>query len=291
MADVAARCSSEAQSSCCEPSQKSSCCDPAAHAELTCGCAAGAKTDVRDAVRERYAAAARSAAEGSGASCCGSSVTLTDQAGAQVFGDSLYYAEDRDQVPNEAMVISLGCGNPTAMADLKDGDVVLDLGSGGGADVLLAAGRVAPSGKVYGLDMTDEMLTLARANAAKAGVSNVDFIKGYIEGVPLPDASVDLVISNCVINLAADKSKVIAEAARVLRPGGCFAVSDVIADEDMDEATRADMQAYTGCFAGALTRREFDGLLRSAGMTDVEITETHRVHGSGSSAIIKAVKA
>jgi arsenite methyltransferase len=276
MAEVAACCSSEARSSCCEPSEKASCCDSMAHAEGTCGCAAGAETDVREAVRERYATAARSG------SCCGSS---------DVFGDSLYRSDDRAQVPVEAMAISLGCGNPTAMADLTDGDVVLDLGSGGGADVLLAAARVAPTGKVYGLDMTDEMLALARANAAKAGVANVEFVKGYIEDVPLPDASVDLVISNCVINLSADKSKVIAEAARVLRPGGRFAVSDVIADEDMDEATRTDMQAYTGCVAGALTRREFETFLRDAGMAEVEITETHRVHAHAGSAIIKAVKA
>ena len=155
------------------------------------------------------------------------------------------------------MSASLGCGVPTAVADLHPGETVLDLGSGGGADVLISARRVAPTGNAIGLDMTDEMLALARANAAEAGVDNVEFIKGYIEAIPLPDASVDVVISNCVINLAADKRRVLAEAARVLRPGGRFAVSDVIADTDMDEATRADMAAYTGCIAGALTEESF----------------------------------
>ena len=170
---------------------------------------------------------------------------------------------------------------PTAVADLHEGETVLDLGSGAGADVLISARRVGASGKAIGLDMTDEMLELARANAAQAGVDNVEFVKGYIEDIPLPDASVDVVISNCVINLAGDKPKVLAEAARVLRPGGRFAVSDVIADPGMDEATRADMAAYTGCIAGALTEREFRAALSAAGLTDIEIRETHRVHDRG----------
>jgi ubiquinone/menaquinone biosynthesis C-methylase UbiE len=167
---------------------------------------------------------------------------------------------------------------------------VLDLGSGAGADVLISARRVAPAGKAIGLDMTDEMLALARANAAEAGVANVEFVKGYLEEIPLPDASVDVVISNCVINLAGDKQRVLAEAARVLRPGGRFAVSDVIADEGMDEATRADMAAYTGCIAGALTEDEFRTALATAGLTDVEIRETHRVHGQAAAAIVRARK-
>ncbi len=188
------------------------------------------------------------------------------------------------------MEASLGCGVPTAVADLHDGETVLDLGSGAGADVLISARRVAPNGRAIGLDMTDEMLALARANAAEAGVDNVEFVKGYLEEIPMPDASVDVIISNCVINLAADKAKVIREAARVLRPGGRFAVSDVIADPDMDDATRADMQAWTGCIAGALTREEFERALTSAGLTGVEIRDSHRVHEHASSAIVRARK-
>ena len=189
-----------------------------------------------------------------------------------------------------AVEASLGCGVPTAVADLHEGETVLDLGSGAGTDVLISARRVAPTGKAIGLDMTDEMLDLARANAAASGVANIEFVKGYIEDIPLPDDSVDVVISNCVINLAGDKQKVLAEAARVLRPGGRFAVSDVIADPDMDEATRADMQQWTGCIAGALTRDEFEQGLADAGLTDVEIRETHRVHQHASSAIVRARK-
>ena len=189
-----------------------------------------------------------------------------------------------------AVQASLGCGVPTAVADLHEGETVLDLGSGGGADVLISARRVGPHGKAIGLDMTDEMLELARANARAAGVPNVEFVKGYIEELPLRDASVDVIISNCVINLSADKQRVILEAAQVLRPGGRFAVSDVIADEDMDEATRRDMSAWTGCIAGALTRREFTDALMAAGLGDIEIRETHRVHEHAGSAIIRAHK-
>ena len=176
------------------------------------------------------------------------------------------------------------------MADLHEGETVLDLGSGGGADVLISARRVGPSGKAIGLDMTDEMLELANANAAAAGVDNVAFLKGYIEEIPLPDESVDVVISNCVINLSADKRRVLAETARVLRPGGRFAVSDVIADPDMDEATRADMVQWTGCVAGALTEQEFTDALTAAGLTDIEIRPTHRVHSHAASAIVRARK-
>src|SRR4249919_3712845 len=165
-----------------------------------------------------------------------------------------------------------------AVADLHEGEVVLDLGSGAGADVLISGRRVGPTGRAIGIDMTDEMLELARANAAQAGATNVEFVKGYLEEMPIGDGTVDVVISNCVINLAADKPRVIREAARVLRPGGRFAVSDVIADEDMDDATRADMAAWTGCVAGALTRAEYEGALRDAGLVDVDVGETHRVH-------------
>jgi len=255
---------------------------------------------VRDQVREKYAEAARAAAAGGapscapangGGSCCGpAAVELKDEGGAQVFGDALYADQNTEGATVAAVGASLGCGVPTAVADLSDGEVVLDLGSGAGADVLISARRVAPSGRAIGLDMTDEMLDLARANAAEAGVANVEFLKGYLEDVPLEDASVDVVISNCVINLAADKGKVIAEAARVLRPGGRFAVSDVIASPEMDEGTRADMEQWTGCIAGALTRVEFERSLTEAGLEDVEIQETHAVHEFASSAIIRARK-
>jgi arsenite methyltransferase len=177
-----------------------------------------------------------------------------------------------------------------AVADLHAGEVVLDLGSGAGADVLIAARRVGPSGRAIGLDMTDEMLELARRNAAQAGVGNVQFLKGYLEEIPLPGESVDVVISNCVINLSADKHRVLAEAARVLRPGGRLAVSDVIADEQMDEATRAEMTAWTGCIAGALSRGEFEAALEAAGMREVQFRETHRVHEHAVAAIIRAIK-
>jgi arsenite methyltransferase len=236
-------------------------------------------TDIREQVRERYAAAAKQA---SGCSCG------TER--EDFFGGSLYDEASREDVPEAAVEASLGCGVPTAVADLHDGETVLDLGSGAGADVLISARRVAPSGRAIGLDMTDEMLKLARASARAAGVDNVEFVKGYIEEIPLQDASVDVVISNCVINLSADKQKVLSEAARVLRPGGRFAVSDVIADPDMDDATRADMREWTGCIAGALTRDEFEQALAAAGLVEIEINETHRVHEHASSAIIRARK-
>jgi arsenite methyltransferase len=245
-------------------------------------------TDIRERVRERSAAAARTAS-----GCCGSpeftdpDMSPTDKDGNVVFGPSLY-GEEADAAPQAALEASLGCGVPTAVADLEKGETVLDLGAGAGADVLLSARRVGPTGKAIGLDMTDEMLALARTHAREAGIENVEFVKGYIEEIPLPDASVDVVISNCVINLAADKRVVLAEAARVLRPGGRFAVSDVIADDDMDAATRADMQQWTGCIAGALTAAEFRDALAAAGLVDIEIRPTHRVHAHAGSAIIRA---
>jgi arsenite methyltransferase len=257
-------------------------------------------TDIRDSVRARYAAAAKATASDQAAcgcgpttaesSCCGTEVALTDASGNQVFGGALYTEADVAGAPDTAVQASLGCGVPTAVADLHEGETVLDLGSGAGADVLISARRVGPGGRAIGLDMTDEMLALARATAREAGVANVEFVKGYIEQLPLPDASVDVIISNCVINLSADKQRVIGEAARVLRPGGRFAVSDVIADEDMDEETRRDMAAWTGCIAGALSRREFEETLTAAGLEDVEIRETHRVHEHAASAIIRARK-
>ena len=206
-----------------------------------------------------------------------------------MFGSALYDEAAGEEVPETAVKASLGCGVPTAVAELRDGETVLDLGSGAGADVLISARRVAPNGRAIGLDMTDEMLELARANAAEAGVENVKFVKGYLEDVPLPDSSVDVVISNCVINLSGDKPQVIREAARVLRPGGRFAVSDVIATA-ADEQTRADMAAWTGCVAGALTEAEFRTALENAGLEEVEIQETHRVHEHAAAAIVRARK-
>lgn len=238
--------------------------------------------DIRETVRARYAAAATST------SCCGSvpADLANDAHGDPVFGASLYEGEDAGEA---ALAGSLGCGVPTAVADLHPGETVLDLGSGAGGDVLISARRVGPTGRAIGLDMTVEMLDLARANAAEAGVTNVEFVQGYLEQVPLPDSSVDVVISNCVLNLAADKAVVLREAARVLRPGGRLAFSDVIADSDMDAATRADMQAWTGCIAGALTRAEFADALAGAGFADVQIRPTHRVHSHAQAAIIRAV--
>jgi arsenite methyltransferase len=250
------------------------CCTPAAVSATT--------LEVRETVRAKYAAAARAAAAGAAGGCC----SPADETG--VFGPALYAESDETGVP--AVGASLGCGVPTAVADLHEGEVVLDLGSGAGTDVLISARRVGPTGRAIGIDMTEEMLELARSNATESGVTNVEFVKGYLEDLPLPDASVDVVISNCVINLSGDKPKVLAEAARVLKPGGRFAVSDVIADEDMDEATRADMAAWTGCIAGALTEPEFRQALTAAGLADLEVRETHRVHEHAAAAIIRASK-
>ena len=246
--------------------------------------------ELREQVRARYADAARAASAGGcgcndDGSCCGNAC-CDGEAGS--FGEALYDAEQRGSLPEAATLASLGCGNPTAVADLADGETVLDLGSGGGIDVLLSARRVGPSGKAYGLDMTDEMLELARTNQRQAGIENAEFLKGTIEEVPLADDSVDVLISNCVINLSADKAAVFREAARVLRRGGRFAVTDIVADPDMDEVTRRDMQQWTGCIAGALTREDFERELVGAGFTDVEIRETHRVHEQAGSAIVRA---
>jgi arsenite methyltransferase len=234
--------------------------------------------DIREAVRERYAEAARAAGAGA-AGCCGPTV-----------GAELYSGEERASLPDAAKLASLGCGNPTAVAELHEGETVLDLGSGGGIDVLLSASRVGPTGKAYGLDMTDEMLELARRNQLAAGVENVEFMKGTIEQIPLPDESVDVIISNCVINLSGDKPQVFREAARVLRPGGRFAVTDVVADPEMGEATRRDLRQWTGCIAGALTEEDFRRQLASAGLEGIEIRETHRVHEHAGSAIVRARK-
>jgi arsenite methyltransferase len=243
-------------------------------------------SDIRETVRARYAAAASSSQSGSG--CCGSSGSGCDT--SALWGAGLYDEDSRRLVPQTAVSASLGCGVPTAVAELCDGETVLDLGSGAGADVLISARRVAPSGRAIGLDMTDEMLELARANAVEAGVENVEFVKGYLEEMPLQDSSVDVVISNCVINLSGDKPQVLREAARVLRPGGRFAVSDVIADPNMDDATKDDMAAWTGCIAGALTEDEFRRELEAAGLEQIDVQPTHRVHEHASAAIIRARK-
>jgi arsenite methyltransferase len=254
------------------------------------------KDEIRETVRERYAEAAESAATGGEASCgpgscgCGSADPIGLEQGFKDFGAGLYSEGERGELPGPAQLASLGCGNPTAVAELGDGETVLDLGSGGGIDVLLSARRVGPGGKAYGLDMTDEMLELARANQREAGVENVEFLKGTIEAVPLPDDSVDVIISNCVINLSADKAEVFREAARVLRPGGRFAVTDVVSDPEMDDATRRDMAQWTGCIGGALTETDFRAGLEAAGFEQVEIQETHRVHEHAGSAIVRARK-
>jgi arsenite methyltransferase len=248
---------------------------------------------IREAVRRRYAAAAGVVTAGDGSSpaleadCCTSTVFAES---SELFGVALYDAADRIALPDTARLASLGCGNPTAVAELREGEIVLDLGSGGGIDVLLSARRVGSTGYAYGLDMTDEMLALAHENQAKAGIDNVGWLRGHIEDVPLPTGSVDVVISNCVINLSGDKAQVLREAARVLRPGGRLAVADVISDEGMDDATRTDMEAFTGCIAGALTRTEYEHALTDAGLIDIEIEETHRVHEFAGSAIVRARK-
>ncbi len=268
-----------------------------------------ADVELREQVRERYAAAALAvsasgtnsdalAAEG----CCGS--TASDSHGCcsagscapasaemnESFGAALYSADERSELPAEALAASLGCGNPLAVAELRPGERVLDLGSGGGIDVLLSARRVGETGFAYGVDMTDEMLALARANAAKAGATNVEFRKGAIEHVPLPDGAVDVVISNCVINLSVDKPAVLAEMYRVLAPGGRIGVSDVVAEDHLTPADRAARGSYVGCVAGALSRQEYFDGLTAAGFIDAEVSFTHQAAPGMHAAIVRAVK-
>ena len=227
--------------------------------------------ELKAIVREKYGEAARRATAGARSSCCGSSCGCgTDDP----ITSDLYSEGETAALPKEAVLASLGCGNPTALAELREGDVVLDLGSGGGIDVLLSARRVGPSGRAYGLDMTDEMLELARENQRKAGVENVEFLRGEIESIPLPDASVDVIISNCVVNLSGDKRKVLAEAFRVLKPGGRFAVSDVVVRGELPVAVRRSMELWIGCIAGALTEGEFRVYLADAGFEDIDIEPT-----------------
>jgi arsenite methyltransferase len=234
---------------------------------------------IHEAVRQHYADAAVRASQGT--SCCSDPETI---------GANLYSALERDELPDAAVLASLGCGNPTAVADLHPGERVLDLGSGGGIDVLLSAKRVGPTGRAFGVDMTDEMLALAQANAAQAGATNVEFLKGHIEALPLPAESIDVVISNCVVNLAADKRAVFAEIARVLRPGGRIGISDIVAEDSLSPEQRAERGSYAGCIAGALSVSEFRDGLEAVGLTDVSITPSHTVTEGMISAIIKASK-
>jgi ubiquinone/menaquinone biosynthesis C-methylase UbiE len=240
-----------------------------------------ADAELTAVVREKYGQAALRAAAGKAASCCGPVSTCCGASAGTGVVDPItsnhYIDGESDELPSEALLASLGCGNPTALAELHEGEVVLDLGSGGGIDVLLSARRVGAAGRAYGLDMTDEMLDLARKNAAAAGVTNVEFLRGPIEEIPLPDASVDVIISNCVINLSADKRRVLAEAFRVLKPGGRFAVSDVVVDGELPPQVKRSMELWIGCVAGALDTREFVRLLTEAGFENpsVEMTRTY----------------
>ena len=227
--------------------------------------------DIKTTVRERYGQAALRVNTGAVSSCCGGSCGTST---ADPITSNLYSAAETALLPSTAVLASLGCGNPTALAELHEGEVVLDLGSGGGIDVLLSARRVGPTGKAYGLDMTDEMLALARENQRKAGVENVEFLRGEIEAIPLPDASVDVIISNCVVNLSGDKGKVLTEAFRVLKPGGRFAVSDVVVRGEIPAEVRSSMELWVGCVAGALTDREFHAFLEQAGFEDISVEPT-----------------
>jgi SAM-dependent methyltransferase len=255
---------------------------------------------LREAVRARYALAAEAATNGYACGCdprqpdtqggCGCCDELCSEGAHEHFGQLLYSVDDRREVPDSAAHASLGCGNPTAVAELRPGEIVLDLGSGGGIDVILSAKRVGAEGIAYGLDMTDEMLALAQRNAADAGVRNAIFLKGEIEKVPLPAASVDIVISNCVVNLSTDKPAVLAEMARVLRPGGRIGISDVVAEDRLTPEERAERGSYVGCIAGALSKGEYEDGLRTAGFRDVSVEFTHEVADGMHAAIVKATK-
>jgi arsenite methyltransferase len=256
------------------------------------------KDALREQVRARYAAAATKVTGGDcgcgqpadcgcGDGCCASGAVTAEEPG---FGAELYARLDRDQLPDTALLASLGCGNPTAVAELHEGETVLDLGSGGGIDVLLSAKRVGPTGKAYGLDMTEEMLALARANAAEAGATNVEWLKGQIEAIPLPAATVDVVISNCVVNLSTDKPAVFRETFRVLRPGGRIGITDVVAEDHLSAEDRAERGAWVGCIAGALSKGEYEAQLAAAGFADISVSFTHQVGDGLHSAIITATR-
>ena len=243
--------------------------------------------ELREEVRRRYAESALAVDHGSEGSCGGGSCCSGETEG---FGEALYEAEQRGELPEAAVLASLGCGNPTAVAELREGETVLDLGSGGGIDVILSAKRVGPTGRAYGVDMTDEMLALAQRNAQEAGIDNAIFLKGVIESVPLPAESVDVAISNCVINLSVDKPAVLAELARVLRPGGRLGISDVVAEDRLEPGERAERGSYVGCIAGALSQGEYVAGLEAAGFVDVDVTFTHEVADGIHGAIVKATK-
>ncbi|MTD16374.1 arsenite methyltransferase [Nakamurella sp. YIM 132087] len=251
------------------------------------------RNDLQDQIRDRYAAAALAVSTDATASCCGPTDALAAIGGsgeADIFGAAMYSPEQAAGLPEEAVLASLGCGNPLAVAEIREGEKVLDLGSGGGIDVLLSARRVGATGFAYGLDMTDEMLELARANATKAGAVNVEFLKGHIEAIPLADASVDVVISNCVINLSTDKTAVLTEMFRVLVPGGRIGISDVVAEDHLSGTERAGRGSYVGCIAGALSRAEYVAGLTAAGFADIEVVFTHEVAPEMHGAIVRAVK-
>lgn len=229
--------------------------------------------EIREVVRQRYGQAALNVLESKDGACCGSNCCSSED---DAISSNLYDADQAGQIPADALLASLGCGNPTALAQLNAGETVLDLGSGGGIDVLLSARRVGPTGFAYGLDMTDEMLALAEKNKAESGLTNVEFLKGHIEHIPLPDNAVDVLISNCVINLSVDKDQVLREAFRVLKPGGRFAVSDVVVEGELPEAVRKEMDAYVGCVAGALERDDYIARLKAVGFGEVSIEATRR---------------
>ncbi len=242
--------------------------------------------ELREQVRERYAASATAVASGAPASCCDGNAAPVEV--TEGFGADLYSDQERSGLPADAVAASLGCGNPMTVAALRDGETVLDLGSGGGIDVLLSARRVGPSGRAFGVDMTDEMLHLARANAARAGATNVEFLKGTIEALPLPDDTVDVIISNCVLNLSTDKAAVFAEMARVLVPAGRIGITDVVADDELGPQHRAERGDHVGCIAGAMSFTEYRDGLSAAGFTDISITPTHEVADRMHSATITA---
>ena len=257
--------------------------------------------DLREAVRRRYAESALAVLgyaepalavhEASGECGCGSGSCCSDgDVSVSNFGEALYAAEQRGQLPESAVLASLGCGNPTVVADLREGETVLDLGSGGGIDVILSAKRVGPTGIAYGVDMTDEMLALAQQNAREAGITNAHFLKGMIEQIPLPAASVDVVISNCVINLSVDKPAVLTEIGRVLRPGGRIGISDIVAEDELSPADRAERGSYVGCIAGALSKSEYEAGLEAAGFDEITVEFTHQVADGMHGAIVRAVK-
>jgi SAM-dependent methyltransferase len=243
---------------------------------------------LREEVRRKYAEAALAVSEGSGCGC--GSGTCCEREASQDFGESLYTLEQRGELPDAAALASLGCGNPTAVAELREGETVLDLGSGGGIDVILSAKRVGPTGLAYGLDMTDEMLALARKNAADVGITNAVFLKGLMEQIPLPADSVDVVISNCVVNLSTEKADVLLEISRVLKPGGRLGISDIVAEDGLTEEEQAERGSYVGCIAGALSKSEWEVGLEAVGFEDISVEFTHEVAEGIHGAIIKAVK-